>query len=87
MKKKQIKLTLAEKFPLFLKSFFKRETPMLAKVLILATFLYVLLPTDLLPDFLGPLGFIDDALLLPLMVNSVVKLLPNQMVQQEVKAN
>ncbi|MGF3066218.1 YkvA family protein [Facklamia sp. P12945] len=87
MKKKPIKLTLVEKFPLFITSLFKRETPILARVLIFATFLYVLLPTDLLPDFLGPLGFMDDALLLPLMVNSVVKRLPEHMLQQAIKAN
>ncbi|MGX7108463.1 YkvA family protein [Facklamia miroungae] len=80
MKKKQAKLSFLEKFPLFLKSFFKKDTPMLARLMILFTFAYVLLPTDMLPDFLGPLGFVDDALLIPLMVNSVIKLLPGQMV-------
>ncbi|MBG9979889.1 DUF1232 domain-containing protein [Facklamia sp. DSM 111018] len=85
MKTKQLKLSLGDKLPLFFKSIFKSETPLLARLLILFTFAYVILPTDMLPEILGPLGLIDDALLIPLMANIVVNMLPKEMIQKEME--
>ncbi|PIT38789.1 YkvA family protein [Snodgrassella alvi] len=36
------------------------QTPLRSKMLILGALLYFLSPIDLIPDFLGPLGFTDD---------------------------
>ncbi|WP_239323806.1 YkvA family protein [Snodgrassella gandavensis] len=36
------------------------ETPLRSKMLILGALVYFLSPIDLIPDFLGPLGFTDD---------------------------
>ncbi len=37
-----------------------RNTPLWAKNTIVAALAYLILPFDLIPDFLGPIGFADD---------------------------
>lgn len=83
MKIRLLRRFFGDKLPLFIKSLFNRKTPLGARLLILATFAYVILPSDLLPSFImGPLGWVDDAILVPLMVNWVVSLLPTEMKQE-----
>lgn len=60
----------------------KRETPVLAKILGGATVLYVLSPIDLIPDFIPVLGYLDDLILLPLLVAAIVKLIPKDVFAQ-----
>lgn len=54
------------------------DTPLLAKILCVATLLYALSPIDLIPDFIPVLGFIDDAILLPILIWLAIKMLPPQ---------
>jgi len=42
------------------------ETPWLARVLVVCVVAYALSPIDLIPDFIPVLGYLDDAILLPL---------------------
>ncbi|HEX7117395.1 MAG TPA: DUF1232 domain-containing protein [Longimicrobiales bacterium] len=61
---------LISRIPQFLRLFFRLlRDPRVSKLdraLVLATIAYVLTPTDLLPDFLGFLGLVDDLYLLAL---------------------
>ncbi len=59
-----------------------KNTPLLAKAIALFTVCYALSPIDLIPDFLGPIGYIDDLLLLPLFIVIVKKMIPNDVFQQ-----
>ena len=52
------------------------QTPFAAKFLSGLTVVYALSPIDLIPDFIPVLGYLDDVLLLPLLVALTVKLLP-----------
>jgi uncharacterized membrane protein YkvA (DUF1232 family) len=54
----------------------KRETPWTAKVLAALTVAYALSPIDLIPDFLPVIGYLDDLILLPLMIAATVRLIP-----------
>ena len=54
------------------------ETPFTAKLVAWLTVAYALSPIDLLPDFIPVLGYLDDVLLLPLLVTLTVKCLPPQ---------
>ena len=47
------------------------EIPLQSLILIVATILYFLIPTDLIPDFILGLGYIDDAALIGWTMNSV----------------
>lgn len=52
------------------------RTPLLAKVLAGTTVIYALSPVDLIPDFIPVLGYLDDVLLLPMLVAAAIKLIP-----------
>ena len=52
------------------------ETPVPAKVLAGLTVAYALSPIDLIPDAIPVLGYLDDVILLPVLVWLTVKLIP-----------
>ena len=54
----------------------KKETPMIAKILAGITVGYALSPIDLVPDFIPVLGYLDDVIILPILVALTVKLIP-----------
>ena len=53
-----------------------RETPVLAKVFAGIAVAYALSPVDLIPDFIPVLGYLDDVILLPVLIVITVKLIP-----------
>ncbi|MBE6936608.1 MAG: DUF1232 domain-containing protein [Ruminococcaceae bacterium] len=58
-----------------------KETPWYAKVCAGITVAYALSPIDLIPDFIPVLGYLDDMILLPLLVALTVKLIPKETFQ------
>lgn len=53
-----------------------RRTPLLAKILAAIAVAYALSPIDLIPDFIPVIGYLDDVLLLPILIVAAVKLIP-----------
>lgn len=53
-----------------------KETPLPAKILAALTIVYALSPVDLIPDFIPVLGYLDDIILLPLLISLTIKLIP-----------
>ena len=53
-----------------------KDTPILTKIFAGITVAYALSPIDLVPDFIPILGYLDDVILLPLLVAFTVKLIP-----------
>ena len=53
-----------------------KRTPLLAKILAAIAVAYVLSPIDLIPDFIPVIGYLDDVLLLPILIVAAVKLIP-----------
>ncbi len=53
-----------------------KDTPLAAKILAALTVGYALSPIDLIPDFIPVLGYLDDLILLPLMVAMTIRLIP-----------
>lgn len=51
-------------------------TPWLAKALCVLTVAYALSPIDLIPDFIPVLGYLDDVILLPVLIWLAVRLIP-----------
>jgi uncharacterized membrane protein YkvA (DUF1232 family) len=54
----------------------RKETPILAKILVAVAIAYALSPIDLIPDFIPVIGLLDDVILLPALVAIIVKLIP-----------
>lgn len=53
-----------------------RRTPWAAKLVAAAVAAYALSPIDLIPDFIPVLGYLDDAVIVPLGVLLAVRLVP-----------
>ena len=52
------------------------RTPVSAKIFAAVTVVYALSPIDLIPDFIPVLGYLDDAILLPLLMALTLKFIP-----------
>jgi len=56
------------------------------KLILLAMVVYVVVPVDFLPDFLVPLGQLDDIFVIFLGLRSFVRLCPQEAVREHVRA-
>jgi uncharacterized membrane protein YkvA (DUF1232 family) len=63
-------------------AFKRKDTPLIAKIIIGVTVCYALSPIDLIPDFIPFLDFLDDVLLLPLLIAVAVKLIPKHILSE-----
>lgn len=55
-----------------------KDTPVIAKIFIGVAVVYALSPIDLIPDFIPVLGYLDDVLLLPMLIAVAIKLIPEE---------
>ncbi len=60
------------------RAFMTPETPLYLKVLMLLVPLYLVSPIDFIPDFIPVLGWLDDIVVIPLLVSWIVTLLPQR---------
>jgi uncharacterized membrane protein YkvA (DUF1232 family) len=58
------------------------RTPWYAKALALAVAAYALSPIDLIPDFVPVLGYLDDAVIVPLGILLTVMLIPSDLMAE-----
>lgn len=56
------------------------RTPWLVRLLALSIAAYALSPIDLIPDFIPVLGYLDELILLPLAIGLVLRLTPQQVI-------
>lgn len=52
------------------------------KLMIGLTLAYALSPVDLIPDFIPVLGYLDDLILVPLMITLSLKLIPSEIMKK-----
>jgi uncharacterized membrane protein YkvA (DUF1232 family) len=65
-----------------------RRTGIWNKLPVLFSFVYLLSPIDLVPDFIPFLGYLDDLIVVPLLLNWSVRLLPREVYDESlVKAS
>lgn len=59
----------------------KHETPYTAKMMAGITLAYALSPIDLIPDFIPILGYLDDIIILPILVAITLRLIPEDIMK------
>lgn len=52
------------------------RTPLKAKILIWITLGYLFSPIDLIPDFIPVIGYLDDLIIVPLLIALTIKIIP-----------
>lgn len=78
MEQKEKLRQLAEDIPALCLAMKEKDTPFLAKILAGTAIVYALSPIDLIPDFIPVIGYLDDLILLPLLVALTLKLIPDE---------
>lgn len=58
------------------------RTPWYARALAMALAAYALSPIDLIPDFVPLLGYLDDAILLPIGILVAIRLIPAEVMAE-----
>ena len=58
------------------------DTPLFAKVFAGITVSYALSPVDLVPDFIPVLGYLDDIILLPMLVALTIKFISQNVLER-----
>lgn len=62
-----------------------KDTSIIAKVFAGITVAYALSPVDLVPDFIPVLGYLDDIILLPMLVSLTIKFIPKDVLERNRK--
>ena len=57
-----------------------KRTPLLGKVFLGLAVGYLLLPFDLIPDFIPVLGVLDDIIIIPFLVVIALKIIPEEII-------
>ncbi len=60
------------------RAFWHPETPFYLKALMVGLVIYLLLPIDIIPDFLLLFGLVDDVLIIVLVLNWILSRLPKE---------
>lgn len=59
-----------------------KETPIFAKILAGLTVAYAFSPIDLIPDFIPVVGYLDDIIILPVLIALTVKFIPKNVLER-----
>ena len=59
-----------------------KDTSIIAKLFAGITVAYALSPVDLVPDFIPVLGYLDDVILLPMLVALTIKFIPKEVLER-----
>jgi uncharacterized membrane protein YkvA (DUF1232 family) len=60
----------------------RKDTPKIAKILAAVTVAYALSPIDFIPDFIPILGYLDDLIILPVLIYFCIKLIPKNIMAE-----
>jgi uncharacterized membrane protein YkvA (DUF1232 family) len=58
------------------------DTPLIAKLLIWMALAYVVMPFDLIPDFIPIIGQLDDLVIIPILLYCALKITPQYVIAE-----
>jgi uncharacterized membrane protein YkvA (DUF1232 family) len=79
-KLKQIAAKLKAEFAFYQRLQKHPQTPFLAKALLWLAIGYLLMPFDLIPDFLPLIGQLDELVIIPILLYCAIKLTPSDII-------
>jgi uncharacterized membrane protein YkvA (DUF1232 family) len=79
---KKIAIQLKQEFEVYRLVLKHAQTPVLAKIFLGLAIGYVLMPFDLIPDFIPVIGQLDDLIIVPLLVYLALSIVPDDVVQE-----
>ncbi len=60
----------------------RKDTSVAAKIFAAITVAYALSPIDLIPDFIPVLGYLDDVILLPVLIAVTLRFIPKEIMDE-----
>jgi uncharacterized membrane protein YkvA (DUF1232 family) len=81
-KLKEIAARLKAEFDFYRRLQQHSQTPILAKALLWLAVGYLLMPFDLIPDFLPVIGQLDEVVIIPLLLYCALKLTPPNIIAE-----
>ncbi len=81
-KLKQVSRNFKKQLQIFKFVLKDNRTPLTAKLLLGAAIGYLLLPFDLIPDFIPVLGQLDDLIIVPLLIYFALKIVPPYIIEE-----
>jgi uncharacterized membrane protein YkvA (DUF1232 family) len=79
---KQFGRTLKKELELYQRVLKDSRTPRLAKIFLGLAIGYLLLPFDLIPDFIPVLGQLDDIIIVPGLFYLALKVIPKELIDE-----
>ena len=64
-----------------------KETPLIAKILVLLLLAYIVSPVDLIPDFIPIFGLMDEMIIIPIGMYVIYRLIPEELIKQSEDTN
>jgi len=81
-KLKSFSKTLKKEINIFRLILKDKRTPIIAKILLALAIGYLLLPFDIIPDFIPVVGQIDDIIIVPVLFYAALKLIPKNIINE-----
>lgn len=73
-------LNLKNDIPTLWYVFFNKQTPLLSKIVLALSILYVVSSVDFVPDFVAGIGILDDLILAPSLMMVAKKFIPEEII-------